>query len=327
MHAALRAFLAGLVDYAGLFPPARLALPDALAEYDRHRESARAWALGPFILPVTDLGALAEQVTTAYRQFAPMPTAVLGGGGDDAAGIVRALHEDFLAADLLLQKSDGGAEATGFERRLPAAIAADRAAAEDLAAVAEEHRPRTVGRCFLEVVRPTDPDEDTAWRRSVESALDAWEGHDAVGFKLRCGGLTPADVPALEQVAFALDAARQARVPVKATAGLHHPLRGMDHTGSGDATVPMHGFLNVFGAGVLAHARGLSAADLVPVLKSRDPSAFTFDDDGFAWRDYRATTEEVERARGEAVISYGSCSFAEPIEDLEALGFLEREEE
>jgi hypothetical protein len=114
---------------------------------------------------------------------------------------------------------------------------------------------------------------------------------------------------------------------MKATAGLHHPMRGMDHTGQGEAAVPMHGFLNVFGAGVLAHANGLRAADLLPILESRDPSTFSFDDDGFAWRDLRATTEQVEEARGEAVVSYGSCSFAEPIEDLEALGFLAREAE
>ena len=325
MSPALRAFLAGLVDYAGLFPPARLPLAEALEEYARHRDGPRAWALGPFIVPATDLGPLARSTAAAYRQFAPMPTAVLGGSGDEAAGIVGAVREELHAADLLLQESDGGAEAAGFERRLAPAVAADRAAAEDLAAVAAEHRPRSVGRCFFEVMRPLDPEQDLAWRRAVEAALEAWEGHDAVGFKLRCGGLTPADVPALDQVAFVLDAARQARVPMKATAGLHHPLRGMDRTGAGDAAVPMHGFLNVFGAAILGHARGLTAADLLPILESRDAGAFTFDDDGFAWQEHRATTEEVDLARAEAAVSYGSCSFDEPIEDLEALGFLDRE--
>ena len=163
-----------------------------------------------------------------------------------------------------------------------------------------------------------------AWRRAVEAALEAWEGHDAVGLKLRCGGLAPADVPSLEQVAFVIEAARQARVPLKATAGLHHPLRGMDHTGTGKEAVPMHGFLNVFGAAVLGHARRLGAADLLPILESRDPADFVFDD-AFSWQHHRASAEEVDVARGEAATSYGSCSFAEPLEDLEALGFLERE--
>src|SRR4051812_14042031 len=55
--ASLRALLSGTIDYAGLFPPANLALEPAIrnhAEYVRH---ADAWMLAAFILPVAEFDA------------------------------------------------------------------------------------------------------------------------------------------------------------------------------------------------------------------------------------------------------------------------------
>jgi hypothetical protein len=83
----------------------------------------------------------------------------------------------------------------------------------------------------------------------------------------------------------------------------------------------MHGFLNVFGAGVLAYARGLNAEQLLPIVQEEDPAAFRFDDTGFQWRDVRASIEEIVTAR-QRVIAFGSCSFEEPRDDLHALGLL-----
>ena len=53
-----RALLAGLVDYAGLFPPAALSMDDAVAEYARWRRSPEAWMLGRFVLPAARLAEL-----------------------------------------------------------------------------------------------------------------------------------------------------------------------------------------------------------------------------------------------------------------------------
>jgi asparagine synthase (glutamine-hydrolysing) len=50
---AVRAMFAKLVDYAGLFPPAQLAMPEAVAEYDAERNGTHAWMLGRFIVPVS----------------------------------------------------------------------------------------------------------------------------------------------------------------------------------------------------------------------------------------------------------------------------------
>jgi hypothetical protein len=51
MTKSLRALLEGLIDYAGLFPPAALSMQDAVRNYARYRDGEYAWALGKFIVP------------------------------------------------------------------------------------------------------------------------------------------------------------------------------------------------------------------------------------------------------------------------------------
>ena len=51
MTTSLRVLLEGLIDYAGLFPPAALTMQDAVRNYARYREGEHAWALGKFVVP------------------------------------------------------------------------------------------------------------------------------------------------------------------------------------------------------------------------------------------------------------------------------------
>src|SRR5436309_1541360 len=55
-HASLTALMTGLVDYAGLFPPAQLSMADAAANYLQYRASGDAWMLGRFVCPAPRLG-------------------------------------------------------------------------------------------------------------------------------------------------------------------------------------------------------------------------------------------------------------------------------
>ena len=123
------------------------------------------------------------------------------------------------------------------------------------------------------------------------------------GAKIRCGGTT---LPTVAEVAAFVAACRDAGVPFKATAGLHHPIR------SGDR----HGFLNLLAAAVFADG------DLEAILAEEDPAAFTVDADGFAVHGRRAGAETIAAARSGLFVAYGSCSFDEPVDDLLALGML-----
>jgi hypothetical protein len=123
------------------------------------------------------------------------------------------------------------------------------------------------------------------------------------GAKIRCGGTT---LPTVEEVAAFVAACRDAGVPFKATAGLHHPIR------SGDR----HGFLNLLAAAVFADG------DLEAILAEEDPAAFSLDEQGLAVHGHHADAETIAEARAELFVAYGSCSFDEPVEDLVALGML-----
>ena len=122
----------------------------------------------------------------------------------------------------------------------------------------------------------------------------------------------------MEQVAFTIERCRDAHVPLKFTAGLHHPLRRYDPA----VRTHMHGFINVFGAGVLAYVPGLEHHDILAILEEEDPRGFSFTDEFFGWNDAEATVSEIAGARRRRVISFGSCSFDEPVEELTRLGLL-----
>jgi hypothetical protein len=313
----LAAFLAGLIDYAGLFPPARLPLSEAAPNYAAYRRSSDAWMLGRFICPAARLRELSPY-TDLLAEEEPVPVAVLATGGADAEGSLAALTADVRAVEAFEARHPHRVRADVLEVRLPDPVA--EAGGPALAAALRQMEERLANegarfeRAYVEFPLAGE------WRSTVGegvAALARADGPVPLGLKLRCGGLTPDAFPTAEQVAYVIAQCRDARLPFKATAGLHHPFRFHDR----DLEVTRHGFVNVFGAAVLAHALDLSEAALRQVLRSEQPKAFSFDE-GFAFQDLSASVAQVEAARRALGHSYGSCSFDEPREDLRALGLL-----
>ena len=207
-----------------------------------------------------------------------------------------------------------------FEIRLPAALARDADALtdalDDLDA-AYRDGTATARRAAVEVPFLEAPDAVAPAAQAVADA-NGRAGRPAFALKFRCGGLTPDLVPGVEPLAAALVAARDGGAPFKATAGLHHPFRNDDEA----VGATMHGFVNVFGGAALARVHGLSAGDLAEVLDDADPAAWRLDGDGLGWRSLQTTPPEVADAREQFALSYGSCSFDEPREDLRALQWI-----
>jgi hypothetical protein len=135
--------------------------------------------------------------------------------------------------------------------------------------------------------------------------------------KIRTGGVTPDAIPHPDRVATFIRICAMHGVPFKATAGLHHPLRCMRALTyePNSARATMHGFVNVFMAAAFPH-------DAERVLVEDDPKAFRFEDDVAWWRDHAVTTEHLADVRREFAISFGSCSFEEPVAELQELGWL-----
>jgi hypothetical protein len=141
--------------------------------------------------------------------------------------------------------------------------------------------------------------------------------------KIRTGGLTADMFPEAGAIARFVQECSEAGVAFKATAGLHHPVRcAMPFTYEPDsASGKMHGFLNVFLAAAFARRR-MSVEFLERFLLEENAHEFKFVGDGMQWRGETLSTAEIESSRKDLAIAFGSCSFEEPISDLQSLGLL-----
>jgi len=138
--------------------------------------------------------------------------------------------------------------------------------------------------------------------------------------KIRTGGLKPEAIPSPKNVAAFISACAERRLPFKATAGLHHPIRAeyaLTYEADAQRAV-MHGFLNVLMAAAFAWQ---GEKNIEAIVAETDASAFTFQD-GAKWRDLALTVEQIKDARANFMQSIGSCSFDEPVNELQALGLL-----
>lgn len=302
MRSAAAALLEGLIDYAGLFPPAALAMRDAVAAYDAHRLGPGVRALGRFVVPAGRLAELAR--TLAAR--APAPA---------AAWPVSVILADAAADAAAIDAVDSSPE--GALLRVEAAEV--RVDGPDAVEAAAAHIAPPRERWFE--VQPG------AALGSTLEAIRRVEG----GAKLRTGGVTASQIPEPAAVAVTLLACARAGVPFKATAGLHHALRGRHRlTGADDSPrALMHGYLNVFLGAALARQlvrRGYpdpeAHADVVALLEETDPDAFAWTRDGVAWRGHGLDAAALSEARAQFARSFGSCSFDEPLAEARALGLL-----
>lgn len=316
----LRTMLSGVVDYAGLFPPAGLAMAPAAEAFARDRGGLHEWMLGRFVCPVSRLRELSNAAgalmpgtyaTSGYREHAeigePWRVSVIADGVGSGVGPAAGLEADL---ETIIQfnthhatEDHGLAQVDCIEIKGPGADFVD-AAVEMLP---DDLYP------FFEVPLGQDP-------RGFVAALAG----NAAAAKLRTGGVTAGAFPSTAEIAEFIGACRLAEVPFKATAGLHHPLRGAAPLTyePGAATCVMHGFLNVFVASAFAFTYRLEPAMIKTCLEESDASAFIFTDEGLSWRRHVIDVTQIARVREVFALSFGSCSFDEPVAELKRLGLM-----
>jgi hypothetical protein len=309
VFASLRALLTGLIDYAGLFPPARLSLDEAIRNYARYRREADAWMLGRFVVPASRLEDLEPYHDKLFAVDPPFVFSALGRGGATLTEFLTNLRADLRDIAAFRKRHGERVRVDVLETRLPPELADPQQPESALSLV------KTL-RVFPEVelfpfCEAPGPIEGLLEQLLVVAGAP-------IGFKLRCGGLEASAFPSSQQVAAALRGCLDAGATFKATAGLHHPLPRFDQT----VQARMHGFINVFLAGVLAATCNLKTDPLRLLLDDDRPSHFVFTHKAATWRNHRATTAEIAAARRDFVTSFGSCSFDEPRADLRSLGWL-----
>jgi hypothetical protein len=292
--ASARALMAGAVDYAGLFPPAQLPLADALAEYRRALAGADAWMLGRFIVPALQLPALADAVVQdAHDGKTWTVSAIVREHMDEDAAAVQAFNQR--AAKLHVRVDT-------IECR-PSSPPSGRGSSDGIAWLAKTFSPAFT--VHVEVaVGPTAPDD---LRVVAQHQLRA---------KVRTGGLAPEAFPAPASLVAFIESARDAGVPFKATAGLHHAIRGAyplsDAIGAQSAT--MHGFVNLMLA-TAAAGEHLPTTTAAALLTRTDHSALVFEDEIVRWGDVELSIDAIGRMRETQCVSFGACSFREPADE------------
>jgi hypothetical protein len=291
---AIRTLLRGSIDYAGLFPPAGLDMVTALENYARYSSGPSSWALGRFIVPATRL----TECEVELRRLAGRP----------AKWAFAALLGTNVEADLQ--------SLSAFRRRhIDTGVTIDTV---EVKATSENG----VG----EIIRLVPSSLETYIEIPIDrhpGGLLAAIGHGSRRAKVRTGGVTQSAFPETGDLLRFLRETVRLAVPFKATAGLHHPLRAEYPLtyDEGSPSGTMFGFLNLMLA-VASLRSGMGEAEVGRLLEEGDPAAFQADDSGISWRGRRLNLEALSDARRLGMISFGSCSFTEPIADLESLHLL-----
>ena len=301
--ASLRVLLTHAIDYAGMFPPCSLGLEPALKNQAEYVQSSDAWMLGAFVLPIQQFDATGQLLSQFDAQH-PLRVAALGPKTARADAFLEALDDADAAIRSLSRHNVDLISMSHLEMLMPDKV--------DVASLKEAKSILGDLPVFWEA--PPDRAEQTiALLAEVNSDADS----ATFGYKLRTGGVTADAFPTSLQIAKALVTPATHQLPIKFTAGLHHPLRQYRE----EVQTKMHGFLNVFGAAVLAAEHRWDANQTAIMLEDENVDSFSFTDDFFAWREWRIDIKRLQYRR-RFVVSFGSCSFDEPREDLRALGLL-----
>ncbi len=293
----IRVLLAEAIDYAGLFPPAKLSMPEAVINYATYRNSNYRWMLGRFVCPATRLGEFFESA----RDFLPRE--------DGEPWKISVLGAETIGETVEIVGSFN--EANG-SRALIDMLELRASTAEGIEKEAGEV-PEGVTAYFEVSLGDELPEMVSAIAVARKRA------------KIRTGGVTSDLFPSTHDVIRFIRTCVAANTPFKATAGLHHPIRCFKPlTYEPDSpTGTMHGFLNVFLATGFAR-EGYRPELLEEVLEDEFEEVFKFTDSAAVWqKEYELTVYQIEALRAKGINSFGSCSFDEPIADLQALGILE----
>jgi hypothetical protein len=300
MTPSLRVLLGGLIDYAGLFPPAALGMAETVGRYASYRDGLHASTLGRLVVPASRLDEFERTLSDALAtspQAEPWQVSLLAAPP----------YDDVVAR---IWEFNGKHGACGTRQAVVDSVEVTVSTAAEVERAADAFPAGFA--LFVETPTVNAP----------AGLLDAVAKCRA-GAKLRTGGTSAEKIPSTLGLATALMACHETGLSFKATAGLHHALRS-ERRLTYDPAPPravVHGFLNVLVASAVITAGWVDTAGAAEILAEESADAFRVGDDAIAWRGHRLALGDLRAAR-RFFRSFGSCSFDEPVADLENLGLL-----
>jgi hypothetical protein len=285
---AIESLLSELIDYAGLYPPAALDMHTAVRNYLEYGNGAHKRALGRFVIDLARFPYLWDAAGDYVRN---LRLTVIAAPDSDWSEVHRLIDKGYVIESIEI-KPDAPEEIASIAEQLPAELTA-----------------------YFEIPFDASP----KWLYAIEASGGR--------IKLRMGGTAAEAFPSPQSVATMLEELAHRRLVFKATAGLHHAVRGRHaiHCVAGDvpgdATAVMHGFVNLSCAAALLYF-GAEASDAQHALEEEWPRSWQMMPEALAWGEYSWNGDELCEVRRQFFAGFGSCSFQEPIEELEAMGWL-----
>ena len=335
MKESLRTFMDGRIDYAGLFPPADLPLNEAIKEYVSQIKSDNSQMLGRFIIHTSKLNEL-DEFLPFFKDIGALRLSVLGGGGNSDDEYLKKIDQNITNINDYRKKHGNKIEIDVIECKMPS-NSPSKSTMEKITASLNKNG-LTHYHEFTELppvgMNYSTEIDDSSWDKEILPTVELISKLDNAGIKLRCGGIVKEAFPSVEQVAAMIQTCVIVGIPMKFTAGLHHPIRHF----ADEYDEYMHGFINTFGAGVFATTfpKPKNSQEkyrmfilLSHMIDDQNADNFSFTKDSMTWKvgDDRDTRFEIDaktiqNARKKGMISYGSCSFQEPIDDVSQLGWM-----
>ncbi len=295
MFSSLKILLSSIVDYAGLFPPAKLSMREAIANYAQYHQTQDNWLLGRFIIPLSRLieieTLLADRVSENTITNPWSLSAILSENWESELKQIQAFNN-----------SNKVKIASVEFKPLP---------------------PEEIKRAILHLPNGIESFFEIPLSENLATYLAVLKETKAAA-KVRTGGLTAEAFPHAEQLCQFIFASKEAQVPFKATAGLHHPLPGKYPVSyeSNSFSITMQGFLNLSILTALVYGQKLTQKEALTVLQESSISSFQFQEDNITWQDRYLNLAELQKARKYFFRSFGSCSFQEPLDELGELHLL-----
>ncbi|MEY4066253.1 MAG: hypothetical protein RIR26_2461 [Pseudomonadota bacterium] len=318
---AVKALMGRALDYAGLFPPAKLPMNKAVEEFAACLNDPEAWFLARFVLPASRSGELVQAagglLAEAAQTRVPWHLSGLIRSAPSIAESLDLMRSETTLLRGLLDSHAGALELDALDLPVP----------DELSGTHDQELARSFFTEAYRIFAEAHFGVPVFWEVNLKKPFEhvALAAHNAnaaapatVCLKFRTGGLTPEAIVSPEILARAFRIVQQHRIPFKLTAGLHLALRHFDSAVGTD----VFGFLNVFCAAVLGWTHNLSETELRLLLEEKNLAHIGIHADGIEWKSYRVSQSDIRQVRSVGLRSFGSCSFYEPVEEMKSMKLL-----
>jgi hypothetical protein len=294
-------FMTELIDYAGLFPPAALPLREAILNYHSYFYEEDSWMLGAFVIPASRLGEL-EPFRDLFNEQLPLRLSIILSKSDK-------LRTDLDAIQLFSETYQTAGMIEAIE--VPPSFQMNSKIFDKLDQLVSGYR------IYCEIAGTSEQLQSSLNRIKMLNQ----DSTRPMGIKFRMGGITANLFPSAKKASFVIHECKKLGLSLKFTAGLHHPIRQYRL----EVETFMHGFVNVFTASIMAYCLSIKEETIEAILLEDNPDHFTFTINELSWRNLTVSSKEINKARNVFALSYGSCSFDEPREELGELILFQKE--